>query len=222
MTGNPVTQTKDYRGEVTFMLVGLSTLDCVEIGAEDRVLAVSQRGGDCEMLKAVENRLAGECNTTPDWQYSDGNCEHPTGVKYGSAKQLWCRLAEAQLLAPWEEFIALAESEASSERTNISTVGIAVGEPGLRAVADVIEGCENLKVVDLMGAVDPRRWSTVLSDHFGVRAVLRALETRPIERLTLQQCQLDHTVGKHLATFLKTAPQLTHLDLADNFLGSHI
>jgi len=171
-------------------------------------------------------------------------CVHPSDLNSTILPELQFRalLVERKFAPEWIEFMRLAKKRLvdvphvqqhdgsfdDDEEANLSldVSGVALGEAGNNALAEVLAvRAHLLHTLRLDATQHPQRWSSLLSDSYGLRAVLRQLvPLRSLRNLSLTQCHLDRITGQLLGDYLASPmarSTLRVLHLQHNDLGQN-
>jgi Leucine-rich repeat (LRR) protein len=154
----------------------------------------------------------------------------------------WSLLAERKFTSEWTEFLRVAktriklvpaqaeeteEQEAEAPKVNVDLSGISLGEAGCWALAELLAVRRGqVQQLNLNHSLHPMRWSTRLSDAYGLRRLLQAMaRLDALQSLSLTHCHLGREGATLLASFLR-APSarasLRALHLQNNLLGQNV
>ena len=150
--------------------------------------------------------------------------------------QFWSLLGERRLMGEWGEWLRIAkkrirnttsDDEEEVPRVELDLGGISLGEAGCWAVSELLEvRAGQINQLNLNHALHPLRWSTKLSDSYGLRRLLRAAAgLQSLQSLSLTHCHLGREGGTLLAGFLASPSARTNLralHLQQNLLGQNI
>lgn len=215
---NPL-QDKRLRLEALFTLPRLQRLDQAEVKAEEVVDAANAHGAEIPHKEAIFSYFMprGEETTQQDvapYEYTFAATRVPLPEAH-----FWNMIIERGFLGVWEQFSALYKEV---EEKELDLSGVPVGEVGAWALAQAVAENPRVESFNLEAFYNPYRWTSQLSNLYGVAALFSSLSESRLRQLNLTSCYLGRHAGVLLARLVQKCETLEKLVVADNFLGEHI